>query len=112
MRPWLSGITGHCQCSVGSSILPGRTSIKKEPLGAFFVRAPEQVPLRHLRGESNGGAMFSLILERKQVSRVLRSCERSELEKAGRFSLAAPIKRTFSGLFYVARGRSFVNTKR
>ena len=25
LRPWLSGITGPCQGSVGSSILPGRT---------------------------------------------------------------------------------------
>ena len=38
MRPWLSGITGPCQGSVGVSITPGRTNVK-HPSGCFsFVR--------------------------------------------------------------------------
>ena len=48
MRPWLSGITGPCQGSVGVSITPGRT---KHPERGFCV--PGERCLRTFWGNRN-----------------------------------------------------------
>jgi len=59
--------------------------LKIPPSGGYFLkRKRSKVPNGTLRRDSNGGVMFWLFLMPKQASRVQRSYERSELEKAGR----------------------------
>lgn len=47
LRPWLSGIMGPCQGSVGSSILPGRTTIEKARLLVWFFLSCGRIERRN-----------------------------------------------------------------
>lgn len=69
MRPWLSGITGPCQGSVGVSITPGRTSTKKSAFGRFFCSCGQSKCLNGTYGGNRKSFCGRLEAKRTNMSK-------------------------------------------